>query len=601
MANGYKWNRPLNEENINLVEGENLIYRTGQDGAGVGTARMAAEEARRFEQDMATGRLSQAQTQMQQGLGQSRRQQAAMAAGGGAMGQRAAMLAGGMAGAQVAGQSARLRAQEEAAARQQSLGTLGQVSGAEAGLDKLKTMQSVAQASHHMAQQAENRAQEEADRSFGMEVLGALGGIAGGIGSLAAGGAPSPGPTNPDGSYKNPESYGYPTGYTQAQHLNRALTSDRSGPSPMAQAMAARGGFDTGFAQAPQRPAPATQRQNDMLPGAPPMQGGDYETATIEAREYVPERLAAGREGAALSKVFEGRPEGGPRSANLSLRPSSVEHGSPELRKSMYLAVGERVPAERSVPLPDQTLEMQGASEATPSPMVRMQDGSLREVRTDEGLPEEEVSEEEQKASLQLLAEDDGDELEEKKEVVSDAEVLGPLSSQQKQPRTRGVRGAFARGRQLGESLASGAGKLAGGVDSSMYKKTPSETGQKTPAEKYGFRQPPPEAVDETLNNLHAYDYTYKSDENLPSKARGYGLDQMGSRRGPMAEELRATPLGEKAVVDGPTGDMIDNNNYLYGVVTPGLTRVNDKVEELARKLEEYDQMFRRRAGERGK
>ncbi len=58
-----------------LANRENQIYRSTAEGAGVGTSKDTVGEARAFENAMSTGRLSQAQTQLRQGLGESRRQQ----------------------------------------------------------------------------------------------------------------------------------------------------------------------------------------------------------------------------------------------------------------------------------------------------------------------------------------------------------------------------------------------------------------------------------------------------------------------------------------------------------------------------------------------
>ena len=51
-----------------------------------------------------------------------------------------------------------------------------------------------------------------------------------------------------------------------------------------------------------------------------------------------------------------------------------------------------------------------------------------------------------------------------------------------------------------------------------------------------------------------------------------------------MADELEDTPLGEAAVRDTEEGKVIDRDNYLFGVVTPGLQRLHERLESLEKK-----------------
>lgn len=629
-----------------LANRENLIYQSTAEGAGVGTAKDTVGEARDYEGKMATGRLSQAQTQLRQGLGESRRQQAAMAAGGGAIGQRAAMLAGGEAGAKVSGQSAQVRAAEEAGARQQTMGALGQQVGAEANRDKLRTMQSISQAQHHEATMAENRAQQEADRAFSMEIVGAVAGTLGSIFSM------SPGPNSPGGGYKNPDNMGY-------------SGASRSG-------------------------------------GLGSMRGAEYEGSIHGALGYET-RMQRAREDEHFD-VPRGEGSAEPAPAQLAETPQNPFYegtlGDAQdaaekevLRREMYRAIGKDYhgpagqPVSKEPPELDQNLKGQGGATG-PGRQVKMWDGTPRPERDVTGV-DIETTDREALDSRKLLGIAPGSKFKDLSDATdpSSAERGPPVGAGKWSGAGKKMRGSFEKGKSKTESgtskMISGMKKDKSGgaskapdaagarspsdkvmdedtdvepgdepmgpapgmtaeqqveaematIESEMALKRPgdirgygeeavaraleqsyergaveagSRLGRKMQeqqggprAEAHGFRQPPPEAIDRTLEGLHTYDYTYKDDDDLPGRAQGMGLSQKGSRRGPMAEELSATPLGRKAVTSTPQGDVIEHDNYLYGVVTPGLTRVNDKVESLARQLAEYDRQFQRRQGGR--
>ena len=172
------------------VENENILYSPDEEASGVNTLRGATDEARDYEKKMASGGLSLAQQQLRQGLSSAAQQQAAMGAGGG-LSARAGMLAGAQQASQGVGQSAALRAQEESGARQQTMGALTNQAAGQAAHAGQQMQASQAQAEHHAAIMAENRAQEEADRAFGMEIAGALVGAVSGGAALASGGGGS--------------------------------------------------------------------------------------------------------------------------------------------------------------------------------------------------------------------------------------------------------------------------------------------------------------------------------------------------------------------------------------------------------------------------
>ena len=166
-------------------DNENEIYSPTAAASGVHTLGEATNEAREYEKKMASGGLSLAQQQLRQGLSSAAQQQAAMGAGGG-LSARAGMLAGAQQASQGVGQSAALRAQEESGARQQTMGAMTNLAAGKATHAGQQMQASQAQAEHHAAIMAENRAQEEADRAFGMEIAGALVGAVSGGAALAA-------------------------------------------------------------------------------------------------------------------------------------------------------------------------------------------------------------------------------------------------------------------------------------------------------------------------------------------------------------------------------------------------------------------------------
>ena len=84
--------------------------------------------------------------------------------------------------------------------------------------------------------------------------------------------------------------------------------------------------------------------------------------------------------------------------------------------------------------------------------------------------------------------------------------------------------------------------------------------------------------ADSTMDDLDTYHYEYK-----PEYQKRLGLPD-GHRIGVMADELEDTPLGEAAVRDTEEGKVIDRDNYLFGVVTPGLARLHERLEALEKK-----------------
>ena len=84
--------------------------------------------------------------------------------------------------------------------------------------------------------------------------------------------------------------------------------------------------------------------------------------------------------------------------------------------------------------------------------------------------------------------------------------------------------------------------------------------------------------ADSTMEDLDTYHYEYK-----PEYQKRLGLPD-GHRIGVMADELEDTPLGEAAVRDTEEGKVIDRDNYLFGVVTPGLARLHERLEALEKK-----------------
>ena len=51
-----------------------------------------------------------------------------------------------------------------------------------------------------------------------------------------------------------------------------------------------------------------------------------------------------------------------------------------------------------------------------------------------------------------------------------------------------------------------------------------------------------------------------------------------------MADDLEKTPLGAAAVKETENGKVIDRDNYLFGVITPGLQRLHERLEALEKK-----------------
>lgn len=84
--------------------------------------------------------------------------------------------------------------------------------------------------------------------------------------------------------------------------------------------------------------------------------------------------------------------------------------------------------------------------------------------------------------------------------------------------------------------------------------------------------------ADRTLDDLDAYHYEYK-----PDVQRRLAVPS-GHRIGPMADDLEKTPLGAAAVKETENGKVIDRDNYLFGVITPGLQRLHERLEALEKK-----------------
>ena len=84
--------------------------------------------------------------------------------------------------------------------------------------------------------------------------------------------------------------------------------------------------------------------------------------------------------------------------------------------------------------------------------------------------------------------------------------------------------------------------------------------------------------ADSTMEDLDTYHYEYK-----PEYQKRLGVPG-GHRIGVMADELEDTPLGEAAVRDTEEGKVIDRDNYVFGVITPGLARLHERLQELEKK-----------------
>jgi len=712
-------------------DNENEIYSPTAAASGVHTLGEATNEAREYEKKMASGGLSLAQQQLRQGLSSAAQQQAAMGAGGG-LSARAGMLAGAQQASQGVGQSAALRAQEESGARQQTMGAMTNLAAGKATHAGQQMQASQAQAEHHAAIMAENRAQEEADRAFGMEIAGALVGAVSGGAALAAGGggssidikdSRSTGErsslmTSPGNTYKDPlKTYEgkFPTS-TRAPgpegaegDLSSRLSGERGSFSPEGrdvdrQVLGGRSGviregfnepFENPQLSPPNRAASLSPsgaatpgvaredvplfpeyRRESVLPG-----GLDRVALDIDSqREY------ANTQGTSDQLVYRGNASRGLEdragATGGQVRDAGYMPGRVENRQSKSLAetMGEKAYKEgfadyrkgladdKKSKAAQDWKKRAGESryarkkkdkgtrkysddlggkiergfqkykdarderdyksklrEKTPqwgearkdvakhkvATMGRMPksgpEGALRGAAKEGGL----------KGVLQAAGSGDS-EMRGKEPLPPNylagwkpmypgeqpGDHLSSVTSSERNPRygTNDVVETREDGSRVNRSLEQEKrskladfmnrldeeGTNARRADDEMAMhvgRRVRERMQTAPERERGFERTDSGDVNETLDGLQTYPYTYKKPEDRPKEGRGLDLDQ-GPRRGPMAEELGETPLGKEAVIDTPTGEKIHHDNYLYGVVTPGLKEVHEREKETRSKVD---------------
>jgi hypothetical protein len=436
------------------------------------------------------------------------------------MAQRAAMMAGAQQASQGVGQAAMLQQQELAAARAAAQGAIQQQAALGMNLEQARYQADRDQMMGHLQQQQINQKEEEADRQFGMGLFATLTGGLGALGSTLA---------KSDSKLKGAYSPG----------------DAKKGPSG-----------------AGPRSAPVSDVDADVWLGEP------RDDSAIE-------RGIAIRD--AVSAPLESMPE------SRSPRRSALQRAGAYFDDSEYAPVVRADKGNsdliRYAPIDDGTVEAQRRMEYARVPMEGERIPSASESESAGAIPLSERLRGRRQAIEGYLSGSGS------REVPAPGGVRGlwdppSLRAQQRvideiEPRPV-AKGATAT---KGSDASIKATEKGNPYDvSESVRKGIEGASAVVDAVKSDSNAKRGLAADKTMDDLDAYHYEYR-----PEFQRRLDLPE-GHRVGVMADDLERTPLGAAAVKETEDGKVIDRDNYLFGVVTPGLQRLHERLEALEKK-----------------
>ena len=463
-----------------------------------------------------------AQQQLKQGLGAAAMQQAALARGGGPMAQRAAMMAGAQQASQGAGQAAMLREQELARAQAGVMGALQQQAGMGMAVEQMGLQAQMAQANADLKSRALDIEQEAKNRQFDTGIAGTVLNTVSAALPMLGGGVPS------DPSKK--------VSYSKSKHTYSPGDAKR--------------GVDR-----PARDTPVSDEEMDAFFAADPVDDSALERQIAIRQAFEDNRFPT--------------PAREPRLAAQDYTPfSEISRPGPGLIRNAPIDAGTRAAAaERRAE--EEALNVargrQAGLGAEPDrPSVEEMQAAINEVNRNKLAQERLAGQGAIRRGAAKVGEDGPTVTANEFDVTPLADGLNSMKD-----------GAKAAGMSKGkkgkkdEGVASALGALTEKFGEGLMKTSEamSDSGAKQ-----GLM------TDRTLDDLDAYHYEYK-----PDVQRRLAVPS-GHRIGPMADDLEKTPLGAAAVKETENGKVIDRDNYLFGVITPGLQRLHERLEALEKK-----------------
>ena len=534
-----------------------------------------------------------AQERLKQGLGSAAMQQAALARGGGPMAQRAAMMAGAQQASQGVGQAAMLQQQEIAAARQGLTGALQHQAGMGMGLAQLRAMQEQAKAKYQLQEKKIDLEEDEADRRFGFGIANTVIGAVGAMGmsdpklkgsyspgdaKVSAGGSGSP-LSQPVTVDEADASLDNPFDTVAAPMAAPAATAAPMAPPVRDDALGIRAVADPSLEVLEESHEASRGAVGRALQGLASVSKEDAvdvnkRTRTSDEDQY-DASLMKGAMGAisAIDKKVSVRTAG----AQARKRKPNLR-----LKEGDYTAV-----RRRDVPRPS-LIRHAPITEATRIAHERMRaDEDEREMRALEvdakrrGVPADySTASFGSRLPYASLAEQAAYVNELNRDLAATIEANKKGKYRRREGVARGrpdVAGLTLTAEQRKEGLTEddfsyvdherGFAYLKPGVTESKLRGTSSDM-----RGKQGLR------ADRTMDDQDTYHFEYK-----PENQRSLALPA-GHRVGLMADRLEETPLGAAAVKETEDGKVIDRDNYLFGVVTPGLQRLHERLEALEKK-----------------
>ena len=464
-----------------------------------------------------------AQQQLKQGLGAAAMQQAALARGGGPMAQRAAMMAGAQQASQGAGQAAMLREQELARAQAGVMGALQQQAGMGMAVEQMGLQAQMAQANADLKSRALDIEQEARNRQFDTGIAGAITGTLGAALPMLGGALSDP-------SKK--------VSYSKSKHTYSPGDAKR--------------GVDR-----PARDTPVSDEEMDAFFAADPVDDSALERQIAIRQAFDDNRFPT--------------PAREPR---LALSPENytpigrAEHANPDLIRNAPIGPETRE-AAADMRAEQEALNVARGRQAglggePDRPSVEEMQAAINEVNRNKLAQERLAGQRAIRRGAAKVGEDGPTVTANEFDVTPLADGLNSMKD-----------GAKAAGMSKGkkgkkdEGVASALGALTEKFGEGLMKTSEamSDSGAKQ-----GLM------TDRTLDDLDAYHYEYK-----PDVQRRLAVPS-GHRIGPMADDLEKTPLGAAAVKETENGKVIDRDNYLFGVITPGLQRLHERLEALEKK-----------------
>jgi len=488
-----------------------------------------------------------AQQKLRQGLGAAAMQQAALARGGGPMAQRAAMMAGAQQASQGVGQAAMLQQQELAAARAAAQGAIQQQAALGMNLEQARYQADRDQMMGHLQQQQINQREEEADRQFGMGLFATLTGGLGALGSKLANAKSDSklkGAYSPGDAKKGPSGAGPRSAPVSDVDADVWLGEPRD-DSAIERGIAIRDAVSAPLESMPESRSPRLDRyyapvvradkgNSDLIRYAP------IDDGTVEAQRRM-EYARVPMEGERIPSASESESAGAiPLSERLRGRRQAIEG---------YLSGS----GSREVPAPG------GVRGLWDPPSPRAQQRVIDEI---EPRPVAKAATATKGSDASIKATEKATQERGAKTAAIKKKAAGPLPEPRMSQPLDGALSQKGNPYDVSESVRKGIEGASAVVDA-----VKSDSNAKR-----GL------AADKTMDDLDAYHYEYR-----PEFQRRLGLPE-GHRVGVMADDLERTPLGAAAVKETEDGKVIDRDNYLFGVVTPGLQRLHERLEALEKK-----------------